>query len=194
MRRDNLARLRRFVGGLALLLDSHPDEPEILRRGGDLLAELVSVDDWLPEPFDQPVGRYAQYLLHCDSLERFSVVSFVWSPGQGTPIHNHTVWGLIGMLRGAEIAQAYEAGPGGLLPGDSTRLTPGQVVAVSPRVGDVHSVTNALADRSSISIHVYGGNIGGVQRSVFDLDGRQRPFMSGYSNTVTPNLWNGILE
>ncbi len=34
------------------------------------------------------------------SRERFCVVSFVWGPDQATPIHNHTVWGLVGVLRG----------------------------------------------------------------------------------------------
>ena len=34
---------------------------------------------------------YQQHLLHCDPLERFSVVSFVWGPGQKTPVHDHTV-------------------------------------------------------------------------------------------------------
>ena len=30
---------------------------------------------------------------HVDARERFSVVSFVWAPGQKTAIHDHTVWG-----------------------------------------------------------------------------------------------------
>ena len=52
-------------------------------------------------------GRYRQYLLHCDPLERFSVVSFVWGPGQQTPVHDHTVWGMVGVLRGAEICEEF---------------------------------------------------------------------------------------
>ena len=36
------------------------------------------------------------------------MVSFVWGPGQKTPIHDHTVWGLVGMLRGAERCRLYE--------------------------------------------------------------------------------------
>lgn len=71
--------------------------------GGGLLKKLVSRDTWLPETHAQPEPtQYQQFMLHADSTERFSVVSFVWGPGQATPIQNHTVWGLIGMLRGAE--------------------------------------------------------------------------------------------
>ena len=83
-----LSRLRSFVQQLATLLTHDPSEPEILERGGELLAQLIAHDDWLPEAFAQPdPHRYQQYLLHADSLERFSVVSFVWGPGQSTPIH-----------------------------------------------------------------------------------------------------------
>jgi hypothetical protein len=55
--------------------------------------------------------------------------------------------------------------------GPAQELRPGQVEAVSPRVGDVHRVSNVLSDQVSISIHVYGANIGAVKRSVFFEDG-----------------------
>ena len=98
-----LAPLREFVVDFARLLDTHPDEPRILDEGGALLRRLVARDDWLPEAFAQPhPEHYQQFLLHADSAERFSVVSFVWGPGQAPPVHDHTVWGLIGLLRGAE--------------------------------------------------------------------------------------------
>lgn len=189
----NLARLRGFVEQLAALLDRHPDEPQILDRGSELLARLVAQDDWLPEAYAQPhPQRYQQYLLHADALGRFSVVSFVWGPGQATPIHDHTVWGLIGLLRGAEQAQAYARTTDGRWTpqGESHTLTPGQVEAVSPRIGDVHRVRNALEDQPSISIHVYGANIGAVQRAVYLEDGTRKPFVSGYSNTALPNFWD----
>jgi len=193
----NLARLRNFVQQLAHLLDRHLAEPDILDQGGRLLARLVAHDDWLPAAYAIPhPQRYQQYLLYADALERFSVVSFVWGPGQFTPIHDHTVWGLIGMLRGAEQSQAYSrTGNGHWAPqGELHHLLPGQVEAVSPRIGDVHRVRNALADQVSISIHVYGANIGAVKRSVYLDDGSQKQFISGYSNTTLPNLWDRSVE
>ena len=54
--------------------------------------------------------------------------------------------------------------------GEPVRLLPGQVEAVSPAVGDIHRVNNAHDDRVSISIHVYGANIGAVRRSVYAED------------------------
>ncbi|SDO04245.1 3-mercaptopropionate dioxygenase [Pseudomonas jinjuensis] len=186
-------RLRAFIGDLAALIDTQPDEAALLHNARPLLAELVRHDDWLPEAFARPdPERYQQYLLHVDSRQRFSVVSFVWGPGQRTPVHDHRVWGLIGMLRGAEYSQpfAFDADSRLQPTGEPHRLEPGEVEAVSPRIGDIHQVSNAYNDRSSISIHVYGANIGAVRRAVYTAEGGEKPFISGYSNSLLPNLWN----
>lgn len=189
-----IERLQQFVSGLAALADdaAAADEAWLLARATPLMAELVRADDWLPAAFAQPHEKYyQQYLLYCDPLDRFSVVSFVWGPGQRTPVHNHSVWGLIGMLRGAEDGQHYRRGNGAMEPvGAAERLQPGQVAAVSPRLGDVHRVSNAFDDRVSVSIHAYGGNIGRIRRSVFDeATGEEKAFVSGYANATVPNLW-----
>lgn len=190
-----LWRLRELVVGFAALLDSQPSEPALLERGAALLAQLVAWDDWLPDEFARPsLERYQQYLLHCDSRERFSVVSFVWGPGQHTPIHDHRVWGLVGVLRGAEHDQRYARDVRGKLvtSGAATRLEPGSVSSLSPSVGDLHRVENAEADRVSISIHVYGANIGVVQRATYDAEGAAKAFVSGYANRVVPNIWQHV--
>jgi 3-mercaptopropionate dioxygenase len=190
-----LARLQEFVTGFTRLIDSAPAEDRIFVDGRALLQELVAHDDWLPDQFATPDPQYyQQYLLHCDPLQRFSVVSFVWGPGQRTPIHDHRVWGLIGVLRGQEFERRFErAGDGALREISSGLLGAGEVDAVSPRVGDIHQVSNALSDRPSISIHVYGGNIGRVRRAVFDpATGGEKPFISGYSSRVLPNLWENF--
>ncbi len=150
-----------------------------------MLEALVAQDDWLPPALAEPgPERYRQYLLHRDPRARFSIVSFVWGPGQETPIHDHTVWGLVGVLRGAELSQRFEIlqdrPPVPL--GAPDRLAAGSVEAVSPTVGDVHQVSNAYADRVSISIHLYGADIGTVRRSSYPPEGGRRPFVSGYDN------------
>lgn len=186
-------RFRHFLCDLTRLCDAAAGEDEIRLRAGQSLRALVADDDWLPAEFCEPdPATYRQYLLYCDPLERFSVVSFVWGPGQKTPVHDHTVWGLIGMLRGSEIARNYTAEPGGhLVPAGEERLVPGMVTAVSPRIGDIHQVENAFSDRPSISIHAYGANIGAVARHVFAPErGETKTFISGYSNTMLPNLWD----
>lgn len=187
--------LRRFVQEMTRAVEQYgPDEPAMLREGKKLLGLLIARDDWLPQEFALAhTDTYRQYLLHCDPLERFSVVSFVWGPGHITPVHDHTVWGLVGVLRGAEKCEEYER-PGDGRPMRKTGehiVEPGGIDAVSPAIGDIHTVSNALADRPSISIHVYGANIGAVRRHVYaPQTGEIKSFVSGYSNSVIPNIWD----
>lgn len=95
-------------------------------------------------------------------------------------------------MRGAEQSQAYARNADGRWTphGAPHMLVPGHVEAVSPRIGDVHRVSNALTDQPSISIHVYGANIGAVQRAVYLEDGTRKPFVSGYNNSTLPNFWD----
>ncbi|MBV1836637.1 cysteine dioxygenase [Acetobacter estunensis] len=192
-----ISPLRDFIVDFTKLHDSRKNAQTLQTEGAALLRRLVSRDDWLPDEFAQPSPeRYSQYLLHCDPLERFSVVSFVWGPGQKTPLHDHRVWGLIGMLRGRESETQYERDENGHFhANDTTFLEPGEVAPLTPGINDYHLVANALEDQTSISIHVYGANIGGVARATYDPEtGTEKSFISGYSNQETPNLWDRSRE
>ena len=100
------------------------------------------------------------------------------------------------MLRGSEISQAFSHDDSGVLvAGKATTLVPGEVEVLRPSVGDIHKVTNALDDCGSLSIHVYGGNIGAVKRYTFDpATGKPSLFISGYTNQIVPNLWDRSAE
>jgi predicted metal-dependent enzyme (double-stranded beta helix superfamily) len=58
------------------------------------------------------------------------VVRFVWMLGQKTPIHDHTVWGLVGVMRGEELCEEYTAT---VKPVERHPVRPGQIDRVSPR-------------------------------------------------------------
>jgi predicted metal-dependent enzyme (double-stranded beta helix superfamily) len=181
---NNPTRLRSFIQSFTCLVDQAGDDVQrIFADGKMLLLALISHDDWLPEDFALPhPDRYQQYLLHCDPMERFSVVSFVWGPDQTTPVHDHTVWGMVGVMRGAEICEDFDRDPdtGRLQSRGTHHLASGGIDLVSTRVGDIHQVSNAFTDRTSVSIHIYGAIIGAVQRHVYDVDtGRKTPFVSG---------------
>jgi predicted metal-dependent enzyme (double-stranded beta helix superfamily) len=190
--RENAARLRSFVTRFAALREDTDVESEILQVGRILLADLIAHDDWLPEAFAAPGAQtYQPYLLHCDSAQRFAVVSYVWGPGQSTPVHDHTVWGLIGVLRGAHLRRRFTRDArGSLIPESPERLAVGSIVDVSPSLGDIHQVSNAHIDRVSISIHVYGANMGALERHSYDETGRPQRFVSGYANRTLPNIWS----
>lgn len=186
-----LDRLRAFTDALAALIDETDDELRIVAEGAELLRALIAHDDWLPPLYAEPdPARYAQYLLQRDADDRFSIVSFVWGPGQVTPIHDHRVWGLVGVLRGAELVESFARDADGALvsQGAPTMLRAGDVDAVSPTIGDLHRVANAFDDRVSVSIHVYGADIGRVERATYDLAGRAKPFVSGYAEAPALDL------
>ena len=188
-------KLLSFIKDLSLLIENQAGEKIIFTDGKKLLEKLIAVDDWLPEQFTKPHPQYyQQYLLYADPFDRFSIVSFVWGPGQKTPIHNHTVWGMVGQLRGEEKGTPYyRQSDGSFKPGETSISLPGHVDTVSPSTHDIHVVENSLSDKTSISIHVYGGNIGKIARSVFDpVTGAEKTFVSGYANTVVPNLWKPV--
>ena len=131
----SIARLRDFVAAMTRLVEHQGNaEDAVLEPARDLLSPLVAHDDWLPDPFAAcDPARYRQYLLYGDPLDRFSLVSFVWGPGQRTPVHDHLMWGLVGMLRGVEEAVPYTRQPGeaALTAGEPSRLQPRMIQAVS---------------------------------------------------------------
>jgi predicted metal-dependent enzyme (double-stranded beta helix superfamily) len=186
-----IERLRSYIRDMTRLVEGETDESALLSRAREAMAALVAHDDWLPDAFARPnPERYQQYLLWCDPYERFSLVSFVWGPGQKTPVHDHLTWGVIGMLRGAERCVDWSQNGAMLAPLREHVLQPRDTCAVSPTIGDIHEVMNAVPNRASVSIHVYGGNIGAIRRHVFaPATGERRDFVSGYSEGELPNIW-----
>lgn len=196
MTAPRLEKLRHFIHEVDRLHREHHQTAPLLDAVAQRLAALVRYDDWLPEEYILPhPHHYQQYLLHADSGERFSIVSFVWGPGQATPIHDHRVWGPLGCCAARRKTSATSWMPMAY----RARWAPPRfwkqaVEKVSADDGDIHRVSNALADRVSISIHVYGGNIGAVKRAVYTPEGQQKPFISGYSNGHLPNIWDSSRE
>ena len=178
-------RFKRFIQAMTAVVSQHQDEPALLDAAEPLLVELIATADWLPSEYARPNEKtYQQFLLYRDPDEKFSVASFIWGPGQQTPIHDHTVWGLVGVMQGAERCHHFELDAKGAWHDEGVHLLArGKVDRVSPTIGDVHRVSNALSDQVTISIHVYGADIGRVKRHVFE-DGSfaSREFVSGYAN------------
>jgi predicted metal-dependent enzyme (double-stranded beta helix superfamily) len=166
------SRFTDFIAAMTGVVDgANGDETHILRHGHAYVKTLIAQDDWLPERLAQPLtGSYGQYLLYRDPWCRFTTVAFVWDAGASTPIHDHTVWGIVGVLRGAEVAERFSMTDGKLRSLGEARLDAGEIDCVSPRIGDIHQVRNAYADRSSISIHVYGADLCTIERHLFDRD------------------------
>jgi 3-mercaptopropionate dioxygenase len=177
-----------FLDGMDALVATQSSEAHTLHHAETRLHDLLTCAPWLPAEYMRAnPDKYQQLALYVDPQSRYSVVSFVWGPGQATPIHNHTVWGLVGVLDGEETCEEFTCDASGAWrPSHAHPLPRGSIDRVSPTIGDVHRVSNAMAGQTTVSIHVYGGDIGRIERSVFETDGTVRPFVSGYSN---PTPW-----
>jgi len=192
--------LSSFVLELDRLLED--GKPDFLYPAAAAMKKLLLAEaSWLPAAYRRPhPTHYQQYLLYRDPLSRFSIVSFVWGPGQRSPIHDHQVWGLVGTLQGAELSQAYSAPQMPTEPpkerGPERLMKPGDVELMSPALGDIHSVRNASDTEVAVSIHTYGADIGTVSRWVYPPDrpvASRKPFFSGYNNDTDSPPFFGLV-
>ncbi len=107
--------------------------------------------------------------------EAFSVIAFVWGPGQVAPVHDHLVWGLVGIYKGAVEEKRYrrvdhgEAAPRRytLEEVGTVHATKGDISFVYPPDYDIHGVSNPHSE-VAVTIHVYGADIGKQERHIHD--------------------------
>jgi 3-mercaptopropionate dioxygenase len=152
-----------------------------------LLRSLVADRDWLSEKLRRtiPSKAYAQYLLYRPADHAFSIVSFVWNPGQGSPIHDHCTWGVIAQYDGEEEETRFQITDNLLERIGVVIARPGNVSHVYPPGRDIHQIVNR-SDRPAISIHIYGGDIGSQRRHTYDPNTAAiQEFISGYDDPST---------
>jgi len=160
------AALRRFIWDIQSMVELAESEREILLIGRDLMARLVATDDWLPTVFavPNPAGGQ-QFQIYRDGLERFSVVSTILWGGAFVALAQPSVWEIAGVLRGAvSRRQGDGLATKRLQSGAARPLQTRTVEARASGSGEVLELCNALEDRTSIVVHVYGGDIGRISR------------------------------
>jgi predicted metal-dependent enzyme (double-stranded beta helix superfamily) len=160
-------------------------EREILLIGRDLMARLIAADDWLPAEFSaaDPVGEQ-QFQLYADAMERFSIICTVLGPGRASAIADEPFWRILGVLHGALLRRRFELdSDGGVLPGPKEQRLEAGALAATPSGGAVQLV-NALGERPSIAIQVFGGDIGKVARKCRTPDGAAHFGSTGYANAL----------
>lgn len=137
---------------------------------GRHLSDLLAQPNFLDARFRQvDAGAYAQHVVHVHPQGKYSVVALVWLPGQTTPIHNHVCWCVVGVLQGREREINYdhrEDGAGHWLSVRGEQLHhEGDICCLVPPIDDIHRVENPTQG-VSISIHVYGADIGALGTSI----------------------------
>lgn len=178
--------LQTFIDDVALVVGDTDDQHEITKRIAERLSALLAGDYRLPPELTRPSkDHHVNYPLYIAPDDRWSLACVVWNVGQRTPVHGHETWGVAGIYSGAEREFRYDkptAAESGvpLTPAGENVWERGQVTVCCTTDDDVHAVA-AVGDVPTVGIHVYGGNIGTINRRLYDpATGAVRWFVSGW--------------
>jgi predicted metal-dependent enzyme (double-stranded beta helix superfamily) len=152
-----------------------------LRRAADFLARLVRDPDFvesqiLPLLEEGRDGEDWYVARRHDAKDgSYSLKVFLWPPGTGTNIHDHSSWGAYCCAAGTVLEERYERLDDGSRP-DHARLkkvwqlswTPEDGAStVLPGDGGIHRVGNP-AESTAVSVHLYGPRMGEVDGRDYD--------------------------
>lgn len=132
----------------------------------DALVDLcenghIQLSDEICRPAE---NSYARRLIHHNPTLDYSALVMVWGPGQGTPVHDHNgLWCVECVVKGK-----IDITPYGMVERSGSLFRFDQQETVLAGVGsagclippfDYHTISNALEDECSVTIHVYGGEM-----------------------------------
>jgi 3-mercaptopropionate dioxygenase len=120
----------------------------------------------LPERFRRvKPDSYARRLLYNDQDLGFTALIMTWGPGQRTALHDHSgIWCVEGVVEGEmqvhryELMEEGEDGACRFADQGSVHAAAGSAGALIPPF-EHHVLANALPDRPSLTLHVYGGEM-----------------------------------
>lgn len=151
--------------------------------------ELLSDMTWLEEKYvEAQPGKTSSFMLAKAPDNAWTIVSTAFWPDYSTGVHDHLVWGMVGVWKGEEYEERYHRVDDRSRPGyakmekigEATNM-PGDISVLVPPEEDYHLIHNRLSV-PSYSIHIYGGSLDGVLRNSYDLEtGEIKEFRSKYN-------------
>lgn len=176
--------LAEFIGDMRRIVAAGRDENEVITGMRPLVQRFAQSSAWRRPEHDKvdPEQGFGVYPLHEEPDHSLAVFAVSWSPGRGTPPHDHGVWAVVVGVDGPEANLFWERVDDGSRPGHAELrqigrkvFGPGEVLAM-PK-GTIHSVVNE-SGQVTMSLHVYGKHINHTTRSQFDPAQRtERPFI-----------------
>ena len=158
---EPISNLEQLISEVDQLLETEKRERQLLSdmvRIAERFAAGVT-DEFLGQ-FEPGTQHYTRHLLHADAEDRFSMNVLVWKPGQGTPIHDHPAWGVLGVLRGRMRFTNYAPdevdGQHCLIPVETFIGAAGSVGTVYPPAMDLHRMDNCSREENAVTLHIYG--------------------------------------
>jgi len=103
-----------------------------------------------------------EILLYVDQNRLFSLRLYLWAPGEYTPVHDHSAWGLIGTISGSfELIKFTRQDDGSddnyasLIEADRIFLKPGEIEVTLSLDKGIHRTGNPT-DQTVATMHLYG--------------------------------------
>lgn len=172
--KNDTSLLDEFIFEVGYYIRTSSNQKQLVERISAHLERLLERRDqnWLPEKYKQPIAgqAYSQYPLYVAPDGSYCITAVSFAPGSSTAVHDHRIWGVVGIYQGMEEQEfykfdeqrkLYKAGYMLSLPGDCSYLLPPHE--------EIHSVSNP-GERPSVSIHVYGADITKIARHSYNLE------------------------
>ena len=100
--------MQSLIDQVTTLVKTYSDEHELAPKVAEVLTRVLADGLDLPNGATRPdPNRYVMYPLYIAPDESFSIASAVWNVGQGTPVHGHETWGVVGIHTGQEHELSY---------------------------------------------------------------------------------------
>ncbi len=134
----------------------------------DALIQLSDARDDLLAQLDYLTGTGGNALQAFYRTPDLSLLKVSFAVGRRTPPHNHGTWAAILLLSGRERNTLYRRNQDGRLELTGEKvLEPGSVL---PMTADTIHVAECLDSQPAIGLHVYGADVLGVERQMWDPD------------------------
>ena len=186
--------LEEFVYDMQTVVAGRPEQSSLFDRGSTFLTQLLQNPETIPEQYQLPAanGRRkggGSYVLH--RSPGLLVTSVIWGPGAHIGPHDHHTWGMIGVLRNGIQETRYQrvddrsSDRQARLVKDRTELMKaGQVSLLIPETDEIHQLDN-FSDRPTVEIHVYGAELGELERCQYnEVTGEIKRTAAGSSTTA----------
>lgn len=141
--------------------DPHKAAVRILKKLKDDLPALARATDYI-------AGTGGNALQAFYRAPNLSLLKVRFPQGRRTPPHNHGTWAAILVLSGRERNHVYRRDGGGTLVYERcVDLAPGDILYMPEAA--VH-VVECIGNEDVFGLHVYGGNVLGLNRLMWDPD------------------------
>ena len=170
--------LTKLAADMTEIIQREHDPAKIVAAAKPLVAKIIEVPGFLPEQYTRPVSPtqpFGLYLIHRGPQDSFTMLSALWPPNGGTPVHDHAgSWAVEAILEGTLHTYRFKRMDDGSREGYAElRQTaeldvhPKDIAHVLPPEQDIHQFTN-LSGKPVLSFHLYGGDITKQTRNKFN--------------------------